>query len=186
MQKEVRVKIRILLAGKGLDEIVKPSNCNPSRRRGFTLIELIIVMFIIALGAGLVGIFIHGGSGKLELKTFTKNMSATLRYARSRAIAEKKVYSFIILENKRAYGLYAGLPHSEDIEEAVTVAYETIPESLQVMSDSHENYFRINFYPKGNSSGGKIRISNQKGKTFFILINKITGSVKVNKNQHTK
>ncbi len=156
------------------------------RRRGFTLIELIIVMFIMAIAAGLVGIFIHGGSGKFELKTFTKNMSTTLRHARSRAIAEKKVYSFIMLEDKRAYGLYAGLPHSEDIEEAVTVAYETIPEPLQVMTDSREDYFRINFYPRGNSSGGKIRITNQKGEGFLILINKITGSVKVKKNQNSK
>lgn len=151
------------------------------RQGGFTLIELIIVLVIIALASGLVGIFIHRGSDKLELKTVTKYMAATLRRARSRAIAEKKVYSFIIQADKRAYGLYADLPHSGELEDAVPVIYETIPESLQIIFESRNDYFRIDFYPRGNSSGGTVKITNQKGKIFSIKINRITGSVKIKK-----
>jgi len=156
------------------------------RGHGFTLIELIIVLLIIGIAAALVGIVIHKGAGSLELSTFTKDVSATLRYARSHAIAEKRVYSLIIWKDQEAYGLYNDLSLSKDIEEITPVIYKTIPQTLQIIFDSKTDYLRIDFFPQGTSTGGIIEIKNQKGKTFFIIVNKITGSVKVKKSQNEK
>jgi general secretion pathway protein H len=161
--------------------------CNPRRRCGFTLIELIIVLFIIGVALGLVGILVHRGSSELELKTFTKDVSATLRYARSHAITEKKFYSFIILKDKEAYGLYADFSINEDFfEEATPVVYKTIPKPLQIIFENRAEYLRIDFFPQGNSSGGIVEITNQKGKTFFIIVNKVTGRVGVKRIQNSK
>lgn len=153
--------------------------------RGVTLIELIIVLFIIGIASGLVGVLIYRGTSDLELSTFTKDVSATLRYARSHAIAEKKVYSFIMWEDKMAYGLYVDYPE-EEVEEPAPLIYKTVPKLLEAIFKSKTDNFRIDFFPQGNSSGGIIEIKNQKGKTFFIIVNKVTGRVEVKKSQNEK
>ncbi|UCF86698.1 MAG: prepilin-type N-terminal cleavage/methylation domain-containing protein, partial [Nitrospiraceae bacterium] len=73
--------------------------------KGFTLIELLIVLTILAIASSVIGVLFHHGSGTLEVKKTTKHIAATLRHARSKAVSEKKVYSFVVLDNKK-YGLY--------------------------------------------------------------------------------
>ncbi len=153
--------------------------CN-SQRTGFTLIELIVVLFIIGIASGLVGILITKKTGNLELRTFTKEMSATLRYARSHAVSEKKVYSFIIHKTDRIYGLYTDISGDE---EPVSVISKPIPDSLQITFNGNEaDSLRIDFSPQGSSTGGVIEIKSQKGTFFFIIINRVSGKVEVKKN----
>jgi general secretion pathway protein H len=153
--------------------------------KGFTLIELLVVLIIIATASALVGIALYRGSGNLELKTFTRDISATLRYARSHAISEKKIYTFLLWEDKRAYGLYADLPYG-DIEDKIPVIYKPIPEQLQPVFKNRGSSIRIDFFPLGNSTGGVIEIESREGKGFFIKVNKITGRVEITKSPNEK
>lgn len=152
---------------------------------GFTLIELLVVLIIIATASALVGIALYRGSGNLELKTFTRDISATLRYARSHAISEKKIYTFLLWEDKRAYGLYAELSYG-DTEDKIPVIYKSVPEKLQPVFKNREGSIRIAFFPQGNSTGGVIEIESREGKGFFIKVNKITGTVKIKKRPNEK
>ncbi len=154
-----------------------------SQSSGFTLIELVIVLFIIGIAIGLSTIVTRYGGGFVELNTFAKELSATLRYARSHSVAEKKIYSFILWEDKRAYGLYVDLPADEnEFEELQPLIYKDIPESLAIILKDNKEDIKIDFFPQGNSGGGIIEVRNQKGKTLFIKVNKITGRVEVKKN----
>lgn len=146
---------------------------------GFTLIELIIVLIVLAVASGLVGILVNRGSGSFEMKSLSKHMATTLRYARSRAIAEKKMYLFIVPEDYRAYGVYTDLPPDEDLEEVNPVSSYPIPEEITVQFREQEGAGIIAFYPRGTSSGGIIEITSEKGKQYFIHVNRITGRVKV-------
>lgn len=158
----------------------KVSTFLPSYQKdGFTLIELIIVMLIIGIASGFVGVLVHRGSSSRELNKFTKEVSATLRYARSRAVAEKKVYSFIIWRDKETYGLYVDFSSDEHLEDVPPVVYKIIPKPLQIISETRADYLRMDFFPQGNSSGGTLEIINQKDKAFFIIVNKVTGRVEV-------
>ncbi|MCK5286463.1 MAG: prepilin-type N-terminal cleavage/methylation domain-containing protein [Thermodesulfovibrionia bacterium] len=158
------------------------SSFRNSQSSGFTLIELIIVIIIIGIALGLSTIFIRYGGGGVELNTFVKELSATLRYARSHSVAEKKKYSFILWEDRRAYGLYVDSSADEnDIEDPQPLIYKTVPESIEVILKDKKGEIKIDFFPLGNSGGGILEIKNQKGKTFFIKINKITGRVEVEK-----
>lgn len=159
-------------------------------RFGFTLIELVVVLLIFSVALGVVGILINRRSGSLELKTFTKHISATLRYARNRAISEKKTYSFIILKETREYGLYAdpssktANDNAEENDEEKYLLRKTIPEQLDIEFESMNEYLKIDFYPRGSSSGGSFDIRNQKGRKLSIIVNKITGMVKIKKLQN--
>jgi len=158
--------------------------CN-SGRTGFTLIELIIVLFVIGIASGLVGIAISRSSGNFELKNFTKDLSTVLRYARNQAVTEKKIYCFFIDNNERMYRLYAekGKDGDEDAggdnsEKFVQVLHKPIPEEMEmtIRGRDPDSSF-IEFYSVGNSSGGVVEVINQKGAVYSVTINRITGKV---------
>jgi general secretion pathway protein H len=148
---------------------------------GFTLLEMLIVMLIIGLAFGFTVILTTYKGSTIELNTFTKEVSATLRYARSHAVAEKRVYSFVLWEDERAFGLYADFPKEDTDIEPSPIVYKDIPESLEMSLKDGSDKMRIDFYPQGNSSGGIIEIRNQKGRVFSIIVNKVTGRVRVSK-----
>jgi general secretion pathway protein H len=153
-------------------------------RPGFTLIELIIVLFVIGIASGLVGIVISRSSGNFELKNNAKELSAILRYARNQAITEKKMYCFFIDSNERMYRLYAekGKDDEEngDTEKFVQVMTKPIPGELQISikgKDPDSSF--IEFFPVGYSTGGTIEVVNQKGAIYSLTVNRITGKVDI-------
>ncbi len=165
-----------------------PDTSGEDGRAGFTLIELIIVLLIIGIAFGVVGIAVYSGGSFFELNTFVKNVSATLGYARSHAVAEKKTYSFVLWKDNRAFGLYIDFSdgNRDKDEEQPAVIYKDIPPALEAVLKNKTDDFKIDFFPQGNSSGGTVEIRDQKGKTFFIIVNKVTGRVEVKRSQNEK
>lgn len=146
---------------------------------GFTLIEIIIVLFIIGIASGLVGIAMTRGSGSLEVRKFTKEISSVLRHARTRAVSEKKIYCFVIDRDEQAFRLYA---EDTDYKNIDLVMDKPIPEELQMaLQDSDEESSHIEFLPRGNSTGGVIEIRKESGDGYFVTVNRITGKVDVEK-----
>lgn len=146
---------------------------------GFTLLELIIVLIVIGIASGIAGIYISKGRGGLEVKTFTKEISAALRYARNQAVTEKKIYCFVINRDEGKYRLYA---ESTDYKQVDMVMDKVIPEELKmVLQDNDSDSEVIEFFPRGNSTGGTLEISGEKGTTYFITINMVTGKLEVEK-----
>lgn len=151
------------------------------RPSGFTLIELVIVLIIIGIATGLAGIYIGSSSDNLALRTFTKDVSAILRYARNHAASEKVTYHFIIDIEEKMYRLYA----DKVVEDKpLVVINKPIPEELEVIvENTGEDVYDIQFFPRGSSSGGIIEVKNEKGGAYLILVNRITGKVEVEKEQ---
>jgi type II secretion system protein H len=69
-------------------------------RKGFTLIEVIIVVVIMGAAIGLAVPSIGKSLGKMKLKSAVRKFSAVLRYTRQMAISRKKEYTVTILSNK--------------------------------------------------------------------------------------
>ncbi|MBI5663530.1 MAG: prepilin-type N-terminal cleavage/methylation domain-containing protein [Nitrospirae bacterium] len=147
------------------------------KQSGFTLVEIIIVLLIIGIASGLVGVWISRGSGTLEIRKFTKEVSAALRYARTRSVSEKKIYCFVIDKEEQKYRLYA---ENTDYTKIDLVSDIPIPEELQMtLRGSDEEAPNVEFFPRGNSSGGVIEILRENGTGYAIVINRITGKVDV-------
>lgn len=148
-------------------------------RTGFTLIEIIIVMLIIGIASGLVGIMISKGSESRELRLFTKDVSTVLRYARNRAVSEKKIYCFVIDKEENKYRLYS---EDTDYNNIKLVMEKDIPEVLAMnLQDSEEESPNIEFLPHGSSTGGVLEVIHEEGKAFFINVNRITGKIDMEK-----
>lgn len=157
-----------------------------TNKAGFTLLEIIIVMFIMGIALGIAGIMITKGRGSLEVKTFTKELSATLRYARSHAVTEKKMYCLVIDKEEGVLRLfYEKQKGGEDDEESgkfSLVVSKPIPGGLEViLQDDDSEAPCIEFFPQGHSTGGVLEISNEQGTTYLISVNMITGKLEVEK-----
>ena len=153
-------------------------SCDP-KRDGFSLIELIIVLFLVGLMAGLAGLYIGKDKGSLELKKFTKEVSAVMRYARNHAVSEKKIYCFVIDHDELMLRLYS---EDTDYKNVILVMDKEIPEELHIdLLGSGREAAYVEFFPGGNTTGGVIEITNIKGSRFLIKVNRITGKLIVEK-----
>ena len=150
-----------------------------SKRAGFTLIELIIVLFLVGIIAGLAGLYIGKDTGSLELKKFTKEVSAVMRSARNRAVSEKKIYCFVIDNDELMLRLFS---EDTDYTNVTLIMEKEIPEELQVdLLGSGREAAYVEFFPGGSTTGGVIEITNMKGSRFLISVNRITGKLIVEK-----
>ncbi|MEN8265158.1 MAG: GspH/FimT family pseudopilin, partial [Nitrospirota bacterium] len=148
--------------------------------------EIIIVMVIMGIALGLAGIMISKGRGSLEVKTFTKEISAALRYARSHAVTEKKMYCLVINKEEGVLRLFSEKRKGgEDDGESgrfSLVLSKPIPDEMEViLQDDDSEEPCIEFFPLGQSTGGVLEISNEEGTTYLISINMITGKLEVEK-----
>lgn len=147
---------------------------------GFSLVELIIVLLIIGIASGLVGLYIGRGTDRLALRSFAKEISATLRYARSHAVAEKQTYCFVINMDDGFYRLYN---NKTDEEGALIPAITNpIPKEIAIsLNKDSSDFHQIEFFPHGNSTGGVIEITSTDGGALSIVVNRITGKVEVSR-----
>jgi prepilin-type N-terminal cleavage/methylation domain-containing protein len=168
-------------------KIQKPANRRAgsssfiSRSTGFTMVEVVIVLIIMAVGAALAGIAITSSSG-LTIRTFTRELSATLRYARNHAVSEKHAFCFVINKDEGLYRLYGEKVDEEG--ELLPVIEKPIPEDIEVViNNDDEDFFEVEFFPHGNTSGGVIEVQNKRGKVLYIAVNRLSGKIEVNEGE---
>lgn len=168
---------------------------------GFTLLELIIVLIIIGISSALVVPRFIGGMGGLDLKAASGKVAASLRYARSQAVAQKKSYAVVFdLEQNR---LTIRSESGGETEESDTVDEGTagnsqkkrynLPEGIffRRVAEEGERYveeddtesFTIGFYSSGASDGGEIAIINDRERRYIVTIDVITGSVRLKRGE---
>jgi general secretion pathway protein H len=137
------------------------------RRKGFTLLETLIVISIIALVAGISILRLSKPSDILRLQEAARNIVGALRLTRARAITGNLDLAFEIDVDERTYMTSVVPIHhfSSEIEVKLNVA---APER----QTPSRGGFR--FFPDGSSTGGDLLLS-LNGKTTMICVNWLTG-----------
>ena len=151
---------------------------------GFTLLELTLVMFFMAIIAGLSTPFVMSTLDRMELQTSARKVASTLRYARSEAITSKKPVVFSGNLDRNQFWVTQG--HKNETPKITSL---TGPIRLDhFISEGEDNHFRddeftVTFYPQGNSSGGLIGININESRNlenyYAISIDPITGKTKI-------
>jgi general secretion pathway protein H len=119
---------------------------------GFTLLEIIIVLFIamLMLGMGIVGF--AGRLPAVKLDATAREMSALMRQTRLLAKTGMEKQAFIVDMDARLYGIEGKTPRK-------------IPDEVQVRVDDfmggprHQGVYRMIFSPFGGVDGGTIEMT---------------------------
>jgi len=139
------------------------------RNAGFTLIEMLAVMLIVALMASLVRT-ITPGTGRAQLKALTLEIATLLRRERLAAILTGRDRHVSLDGERRVLVGEAG--------EAVAVPRDVV---VNVLGPDESWYGRlavVRFHPDGASSGTVLRLSRE-GAEYEVRVNWYTGGVAV-------
>lgn len=139
---------------------------------GFTLLELLVVVAILALLVAVVPPLVSGAIPGAELKSATRELAAALRYARSQAITYGRDVTLQLDVKSRRYAITGvnrdfALPADLDIS-----VYGAASESPDKLTGG------IRFFADGSSTGGRITVASA-GRAYQVDVDWLLGRVKV-------
>ena len=132
----------------------------PNSKKGFTLIELIVVVFLIALSASIVFINVRMNKALNSEEIFLKKFIDSINEARINSIIKDKKEQIIIDGFKRMVKI-SNSKKEIKIPESITISAEFI------ISKGDKHF--INFYSDGSSSGAELEIIGKKFKKKIII-----------------
>ena len=139
--------------------------------RGFTLVEMMVVLVIVALMMALVGTSIARNVSGAEMRTAAGKVAASLRYTRTQAILTKSEQVFLVDTEKLTY--QAAQREAQELPEGMKVELNTARSEL-----TSETAGGIRFYPDGGSTGGNVRLE-ANGRIYRVNVAWLTGEASV-------
>ncbi|MCB1568721.1 MAG: prepilin-type N-terminal cleavage/methylation domain-containing protein [Xanthomonadales bacterium] len=142
-----------------------------NKARGFTLVEIIAVMALIALAMTLVAVTVGDGLSGARVKAASRDLVAALRYTRGQAIVNRESQALAIDVEGRRYRA----PGKKWVELPKNMEMKLETARSEMEDDSTG---RIRFFADGASTGGNVELS--LGEVIWrIEVNWLTGEVVV-------
>ena len=138
--------------------------------RGFTLIEMLAVLALMALAAGAAMITQRPPSDTLELDAAARKLCASIRYARSCALAGSTETLVSIDTRAGTYTVMDAPPVALPQRTVVVVTFA----SSERLSASQGSF---RFFPSGEATGGEIRLTRGAAAS-RIAVNWLTGEAR--------
>ena len=139
-----------------------------SSQRGFTLLELIVTLLVIALAVGLAVPTIGRSTEAVRVRAEVAGFSAILRHARERAIVTRTAQVVVI--DGHQVSRVAGGPDGEVRET------RTLSDRLTIEADPPPA-LTVRFEPQGGSSGGDFRLTSGPI-VYRVTVDALTGRVR--------
>ena len=142
--------------------------------RGFTLLELMVVLVILTLMVALVPPLLSGLGITTELRGSARQLAAGLRAARNAAITEQRAATLTVDLDSRTFKVSSdpriiGLPAEDKVEIKLYTA------QAELMSDKTGS---IRFFSDGSSTGGHITLADDKVE-YRVNVDWLTGRVNI-------
>ena len=122
-----------------------------SRTGGFTLVELLVVIVLMAMVMGLVGAFVSRSVSGAELRSLSRDMLGDIRHTRAQAILQKQQQVFHVDIENRTY--QAPGRSLVELPEDVEIGIDTARSELTSATSGN-----IRFFPDGGSTGGRVTL----------------------------
>jgi general secretion pathway protein H len=136
------------------------------REAGFTLIEMIVVLVVLALAAGLVLARGPMRSASLDLRAAARTMAADMRTTRATAIETDRALLFTLDPVQGDYGVKGGTRHA-------------LPRGIAAVTPAAPaRQATVLFRADGSASGGRLGLS-ERDHTIAIDTDWLTGAVTV-------
>lgn len=147
--------------------LVAGNNTLPVHSRGFTLLETLVVLVILALALAVVVPAVSSGLGT-SLNDVARDMHTGLRKTRSEAVNLQHSTLFVL--DLDAHAFRAGDDSVRDIPRAFELHARTASREMR------DGMAGIRFYPDGSSSGGRVGISEEDAYV-WLEVDWLTGRV---------
>ncbi len=151
-------------------------------KKGVTLIELVVVFVIIAIGAVLLAPNIGAWLPNYRLRSATRDIASTMRTAQMKAVSTNTAYrvsfnnpvagSYVLQRNTGGVGVYVDEGVPQTLPTGIVIIGITFP-----LSGGWNN---AEFNTNSTSSTGSITLQNTKGTQKNITLTPATGRVKIN------
>jgi general secretion pathway protein H len=137
---------------------------------GFTLVELLVTLGLLALAYGMVAPSLGRAIGSSDMRIASRDLVAALREARSTAIVGGREVRFIVDASAGAYGIGQArrpIPRGFDIA-------ADVPDSRRLS----QRVAAIDFFPDGASTGGHVVLAVRGGARVALDVDWLTGRVR--------
>ena len=141
------------------------------RASGFTLVEVLLVMMLVAALSVFAAAVVTGGFAGMRLRADAKEIAAQLRYTRAQAISTGRVQRFFI--DPAAHTWLAPDDRKGEIGKKIGVTF-TGAREVQPM----RGVGAIVFFADGASTGGRVQLT-AKNAAWNIDVAWLTGEVKL-------
>jgi prepilin-type N-terminal cleavage/methylation domain-containing protein len=143
-------------------------------QRGVTLIELIVVMVIIAIGALLTAPNISSWLTNYRLRSATRDVVSIMRVAQVRAVSNHALYQVIFDTYHDNYILQYQDTGGAWVREG---EIQTLPTGVKFDTTFAGNI--ITFSPNSTATDGRVTLNNRKGSIKTVRVSGITGRIKI-------
>jgi general secretion pathway protein H len=146
------------------------------RPRGFTLIELTVVLLIIGISTALVVPAIDSGITSREVRRAARQIASTMLHVRGEALARGRPMAMLIDVPENTIETVGGGRWAELTERAVI---EGVGGGAREVGDRQ---FEVRFFPNGSTSGAAVVLSSRVDRTrnrLLVELDPLIGSVRV-------
>lgn len=144
----------------------------PARTDGFTLLELLVVLAIVALMTAIAAPRFAAALPGAELDSGARKLAAGLREARSMAVSTNRAVPFTLRGGANLYTIGRG-GESRQLPGKLAITLVTGRREI-----SGANQGSIRFFPDGSSTGGRIELKGAGGKR-SIEVDWLTGRIRL-------
>jgi general secretion pathway protein H len=145
----------------------------PASGRGFSLLELIVVL---AIGAGVFALVLGvapRGASSADLKASARALASGLRQAQSTAMATRRDAALTVDLQSREF-TFTGGSRTHQLPEGIELKLLTAQTEVE-----NERKGAIRFYADGSSTGGRITVAAGE-RHYFVDVDWLTGRVAIN------
>lgn len=144
----------------------------PTSNKGFTLLELLLVLFVVILGFAVIGLNINSGNDATGHQSAARDLVSALRFAKGDALIGHKETTVAIDLNENTYTV-SDRDKVFTIPENIELTVVTAQEEL-----NGDGQAGIRFFPDGSSTGGRIKLE-RNSVLWQIDINWLTGQIEL-------
>jgi prepilin-type N-terminal cleavage/methylation domain-containing protein len=146
-----------------------------SGNRGFTLLELILVLLIISMVLAVSYPALTRGSAGISLRTTGRDVLATFRFARDTAVTQQIGMHLAIDRRNRELILTDSI--GDGVRRYVLPADVEISRFASDRTEIFDDVLTLRFFPNGSADSVEVLLRSSSGSLLRIISDPITGTV---------
>ena len=154
----------------------------PTGNDGFTLLELMAVLVVVGLAAGIAMPSISTGLQRWRLRTAALEMNSMLKFTRTQAVAKRQAFQLVLDRSRNLYWL--DRPNTVmDAEQAHEkgIRLFALPSGVRFGAvtlggqETHADELGMVFSPYGTTMASSVQIVDERGHGYQITLDEVTG-----------